>query len=107
MDDGRKILEWELLHSEVTPEHLGLIPYFVFASDPRPAKEQFNERYISGWTPFNGFKMLGGSRLKYPGDPAFAPLARTKLRDETILFYPHAWVVIMQPDGSFEACRMD
>jgi hypothetical protein len=30
-----------------------------------------------------------------------------ELRDELILIYEHSWVAIIQPDRTFETCRMD
>ena len=45
--------------------------------------------------------------LKYPGDPVYRAVAWGKLRDETIVLFPSDWVVVIQPDGSFETSRMD
>jgi hypothetical protein len=50
---------------------------------------------------------MRGLELHYPGDPPFKPIAMMVLRDETILIYDYSIVAIVQPDGSFEACRMD
>src|SRR5215831_9910678 len=101
------MLTWMMLHPQMSLEHLGFIPTFVFEEDPRPAKEQFNERYhYGGWQPFKGFELNEDNSLSYPGDPPLQPLASTELRDETIVFYPHAWVAIIQRDRSFEVCRM-
>lgn len=96
---------------------LGLIPSFLDANDPRKASEQIEDRYSfgGGWSPLAGFKMNPDRSLQYvsPGvpddeqDPPLQVLAEGKLRDETILFYRHAWVAIVQPDGSFEASRID
>lgn len=99
---------------------VGMIPAFLSESDPRSAREQLNSNYAhgSGWRPFNGFKlspgvepdMLDGDsipNIQYPGDPALPPLAYAMLRDEMIIVYPHAWVMILQPDGSHEISRMD
>ena len=99
---------WEQKHRSATPEMLGFIPSFLNEDDPRPAREQFNTNYVSGWTPFKGnFEMLPNGNLRYPGDPDMELLWETKLRDETIRFYDCAWVAIIQPDGSYEICRMD
>jgi len=88
---------------------LGFLPTFLSAEDPRPAKEQFDERYVyGGFQPFAGFKFdPDGLTLKYPGDPELFPVAGTQLRDETILVYPHAWVAIVQKDDSVQVARMD
>lgn len=102
------MIEFELLHPRMTHEHLGFIPEFLSPNDPRPAKEQFQSNYhFGGWRPFKGFRLLPNNGLAYPGDPVQMPLAQTKLRDELIVFYPSAWVAIIQPDRSFEVCRMD
>jgi len=99
---------WVAKHPQTTQEMLGYIPSFLSEDDPRPAAVQFNSNYpFGGWDPFPGFKMMANGNLLYPGDPPVELLAETKLRDEVIRFYNHAWVVIIQPDGSFEACRMD
>ena len=101
------MLIWQLLHPQMTVEHLGSIPSFVTDADARPAKEQFDERYISGWEPIDGFTLSDENVLQYPGDPSFVPRALVRLRDELIVFYDHAFVAIIQPDRSFEVCRMD
>ena len=100
---------WITFDRRVTAEHLGLIPGMLDDEDPAPAREQLdkNYQYGGGWRPFAGFKMLKDGSLKYPGDPPMHVLAMTRLRDEVIALYEHAWVVIRQKDGSFEASRMD
>jgi len=45
--------------------------------------------------------------LTYPGDPPLKPVATSMLRDEMILVYPYAWVVIVQPSGDYEVSRCD
>jgi hypothetical protein len=90
------------------PDHVGFIPSFLVDNDPRPAREQFNERYCGGWRPQEGFTVHDGApTLHYPGDPPLKPLAVMVWRDETIFIYPYGYVSIFQTDGSFEACRMD
>ena len=83
---------------------------FLDDEDPRPAAEQFSDRYSfgGGWRDFDGF-LLDPDKLtlKYPGDPAYKPLAMMRLREETILIYHHAWVCIVQPDGKYSVSRMD
>ncbi len=97
------------LHPEATIEHLGYLPGMLDADDPRPAAEQFNERYgFGGWRPQRGFTLDHDIfALKYPGDPMMLPIAMTHLRDELIVFYPRAYVAIVQRGGGFEVCRMD
>lgn len=95
----------------MTFDHLGLIPTFLAPSSSLPAREQLDYAYShgGGWRPLNDVFTLGEDNQlisKYD-EPDLHPLAQTKLRDEEIFFYDHAWVVIKQPDGSFEVSRMD
>ena len=87
---------------------LGLIPTFVFSADPRPAFEQFDERYIGGWNAMlpGKFKIDEKDYLHYPGDPPLPPVAAAMLRDENIIVYPYSLVAIIQRDGSFSIARM-
>jgi len=103
------LLHWELLHPRMTKEHLGLIPAWLTTNDPRPAREQIDGWYQhgGGWNPFDGFKMNALYHLIYPDDPPLVPLAKAQLRNETILFYRHSWVAIVQHDGTFEVARID
>jgi len=100
---------WELLHPDMRPDMLGLLPFWLDDEDPRSAREQFNEHYAhgGGWRPMKGFKLTVGNKLLYPDDPPLVPLAQAWLREQLIVFYEHAWVAIIYPDRSFEACRMD
>ena len=98
---------WIMKHPQATLDMLGFIPLFLDTEDERPAKVQLRENYGYGWAPLPDFKMLPDGNLSYPGDPPVRLLAETKLRDETIRFYDCAWVAVIQPDGSFEASRMD
>lgn len=95
---------------------VGYIPSFLSNNDPRPAREQFRENYIDGWRPTSaGFKLAPGlmiedrdiPALTYHGDPKLPPLAYARLREELIIVYPRAWVMVLQPDDSHEIVRMD
>jgi hypothetical protein len=88
---------------------VGFIPMWLDVSDLRPAAKQLNDHYAhgGGWRPFKGFELVRENCLKYPGDPMHRPLARIKFRDEEIFIYESGWVMIKQPDGTFEVCRMD
>jgi hypothetical protein len=95
-------------------EQLGFIPSFLSEDDPRGAREQLDSNYAhgGGWRPLEGWKIVNKNILiipiiQYPGDPPLKPFAMTGLRDEVIYFYPHAQVMIVQPDGHFEVARMD
>lgn len=103
------MMQWKMLHPRATMEHLGYIPGFLSEDDPRPAKEQLHANYAhgGGWRPMSNFKLMNLNALQYPSDPVLLPIASTKLRNETICIYECAIVAIVQPDGSFEAARMD
>jgi hypothetical protein len=91
-----------------TLEEWGFIPSFLHADDPRPAAEQFNERYIGGWQNFPGLTFNRDDiTLSYPGDPVMKALSALVFRNEVLLLFPSSWVVIVQDDHSWEACRMD
>lgn len=100
---------WIALHAEVTAEHLGLLPGMLDEDDPAPAREQLDRAYQhgGGWQPFVGHTLQDDLSLQYPGDPPTRAIAMTRLRDETIVLYQHSWVAIIQPDRSYEICRMD
>lgn len=103
-------MEWFIMGSHVTPEMLGYIPSFLDENDPRPAYEQFDDRYRhgGGWRPFEGFTLAEDLTLHFPGDPPFKPLAWTTLREEVIFIYQHAWVLIWHlPTKQWEVARMD
>ena len=91
-------------------DQLGFLPGFFDANDPRSAKEQIDTNYAhgGGWRRFDGFMFdKEGMTLIYPGDPPFKLLAASALRDEALLFFEHEWLVIVQPDGSWEAARVE
>ena len=98
-----------VLINDGTPDHVGMIPHWLDESDKRPAREQLDENYQhgGGWQPFKGFKMGKLWTLEYDDDEPLQPLALMQLRDEIIAIYEYGWVMILQPDGSFEVCRMD
>jgi hypothetical protein len=102
-------MKWTLKHPKATFEMLGYIPLFLNEAMPGTAREQLHHNYAhgGGWQPFNGFTMLPSGNMKYPGDPETQLLAEARLRNETIRVYTHAWVAIVQPDGTFEVARMD
>ena len=103
------MIEFELIHPQATYEMLGLIPAFLSESNSLSAVEQLHKFYShgGGWNPFKGFDMLPSGDMQYPGDPPTRLLAEAKLRDEIVRVYEHAWVAVLQPNGSFEVCRMD
>jgi hypothetical protein len=100
---------WKAKHPQADPEMMGYIPMFLNDEDPRSAREQLDLAYGhgGGWRPFKGFTMLSNGNMQYPGDPPTQLLFESKMRNEIIRFYDCSWVAIIQPDGSFEVCRMD
>lgn len=106
-----RILDWHINTNVRDPAAvLGYIPGFVSADDPRPAWEQFDERYVfGGWDAMlpGKWRLDADNYLHYPGDPPMAPLAHAYLRDELILVYPHAFVCIVQKNGDFSIARLD
>jgi hypothetical protein len=92
------------------PCDLGFLPELLSEYDLRPAASQLadNYRHGGGWNPQHGFTFgEQDCSLKYPGDPVMFPLARSKLRDELLLFYEYAYLCIVQPDMTFEVARVD
>jgi hypothetical protein len=101
-------VEWKLLHPKMTLEHLGYIPGWLRGEDPRSAREQIDAGYLfGGFQPFEGFRLEADNSLSYSGDPPIRPLAEARFRDELVVFYPHSWVAIIQPDRSFAVARID
>lgn len=91
------------------PESVGFIPEMLSEANPATARQQLDAGYIhgGGWVPFNGFELRADNSIKYPGDPVHKPLAVMKLRDEQIFVYESGWVMVLQPDRSYEIARMD
>ena len=97
-----------LLNSKVHLEDLGQIPLWLNENNPLPAAQQLGAAYhFGGWQPFSGFTLKEGGILLYPGDPPLKPIALMRLGNELIYQYPHSWVAVIQPDRTFEVCRMD
>ena len=87
---------------------LGYIPGMVTEGIGIPVREQLDANYVAGWHKFEGFTFdKDQSMLTYPSDPAIYAIARAQVGDETILVFPHAWVLILQADGSWEVARMN
>jgi hypothetical protein len=101
-------------------DYAGILPMFFSETDPRPAKEQIAEQYISGWRHFDYFShvsdhdVIGQAQLHAkpgtddePGDPPMREVSRAELRDETLILFECEWLAIVQKDGSFEVQRCD
>lgn len=104
-------LIWQQLHERASIEtHLGYIPSFLDGKSDLPAAQQITANYpFGGWMPFQGFKMLPDGNLSYPSDPPTQALWQTHLpkTGEIVTVYEHAWVQIMQKDGTWEVARLD
>lgn len=86
----------------------GYIPNFLDEDDPRPAAEQFHANYVSGWSSFKRFKFNKDTlTLTYPGDPPTRAISAMGFRNEIIYLFESSWVVIVQPDGTWDVSRMD
>jgi hypothetical protein len=103
------LCNWKMLHPQMTEVQLGLIQFWLDEDNSAPAKDQLHHNYShgGGWNPFKGFRLDETNSLHYSSDPPLRPLAETMLRNEKIVFYDHSWVAIIQPDRTFEVCRMD
>lgn len=95
----------------------GIIPTFLSLDDPRSASEQFDTAYIGGFKHFEGFKVLDAETMEIEyapdgsdpndRDEPMMPLDRVMFRDEELLIYEAAWVMVKRKDGSFTIARMD
>jgi hypothetical protein len=88
---------------------LGYLPDLISEDDIRPVKEQLDDkyRYGGGWRPMKGFSFDKHTyAIKYPGDPLLRPIAQAQLRDEKIFLYEGDWLMIVQPDSSYEIARV-
>jgi hypothetical protein len=98
-------------HPKATPEFMGSIPNMLSSKNPRLVREQLDAGYQhgGGWRPQSRYVMGEDQSLNYPNDPPLHPVCELRLagHDERIVFYPYSIVAIIQPNGSFEACRMD
>jgi hypothetical protein len=90
---------------------VGFMPLGVDPSSPIAAVPQLHAGYGhgGGWHDFEGFEFKDGDepQLLYPGDPPTEAVAFWNLREERIILFDHAWVAVVQPDGSFRVSRMD
>src|SRR5882724_11130740 len=104
------MIDVRLLSPDVTLEDLGRIYGMLDLTNPAPARDQLNANYQhgGGWRPFDDKFTLGDDdSLGYPDDEPLHPIAEIRLRAERIIIYESNFVAIVQPDRSFEVCRMD
>lgn len=103
------MLEFKMLHPSYTIEDLGMLPFFAWESNPKSVKEQINDNYKhgGGWQSMKGFTLNKDTSISYSDDPPQHPIAIANLRDEIIFVYESSWVLILQPNGSFDVARVD
>ena len=112
-----KYTEWskEMGYNDYPIEQfVGDIPFFVQTTDGRKAQEQINERYSfgGGWRPLKGWNMNPETKVitfveEDGSDPPLNPIVVAKYKEQEIYVYQHAWVAIVEKDGTFEIGRMD
>lgn len=97
-------------------EAAGLIPLFMSARDETDAVTQIDRSYShgGGWHEFKGFKLESfdpenpmRARLRYPGDPPYPAVAWTKLRNEYVIVFASAWVIVTKNGKTFRCARID
>ena len=98
-----------LLNDDAILADLARIPEMLDLTNPALARDQFNANYQhgGGWRPRDMFTLGDDDSLGYPGDEPLHPLAEITSRDERVLIYELNFVAVIQPDRSFEVCRMD
>ena len=104
---------WRLAGS-TPPNALGVIPHWFYEVG-KSCKDIVNENYGHG----GGWRRTALSfvlrtdcpaeewRLEYPPDPAMFLLAYCVIGLEIFCIFEHAWCAIIQPDGTYEICRID
>jgi len=92
-------------------EMLGSVPEMLSILNPLGAVDQIDAAYRpvgGGWRDSTGHRLdLEAGTLTYPGDQPRRLVAEASLRDERILFFNGAWVVVIQPDHSYRVARID
>jgi len=96
------------------PDDWDFFPQLLDESDPRPAADQINERYVGGWNSRMRFGVTcepGTMTLRYTDDRAgevtISPMSVMTFRHETLALFQSHYVVIMQPDESWDIARLD
>ena len=105
----------------VHPETIGVLPMILMSNDPRPVKDQLDDRYSHG----GGYSVSPGNwkyipaegeneaTLQYTStsgeesDEALREMARTQIHDETCILFDYQFMAIVQPDASFVVVRVD
>lgn len=91
-------------------EWIGAIPLIINSAYDEPVAEQIAIGYAhgGGWMPFEGFVFSPEAMtITYPDDPPYEAVAEVTIRGERVIVYPHAWVMVLQQDGTFQVTKMD
>lgn len=106
--EGKRNTVWRDLNGNVVDA--GWLPVIFQLGDPRPAKEQIEERYAhgGGWSPNEKFATLPDGRIQYPEDDPLAPMFWTQIDSgETLILFEGSWLRILRPDATSDIVRMD
>jgi len=102
---------WIGLDPQFHPDDLGHLCDIILPDDERPVKDQLNDRYAhgGGYSPLPGFKLDRMTMsIRWPGDPPLRPSAMTMIGAEKVFYYHYGcWLLILQPDESYEVTRVD
>ena len=86
----------------------GFIPSFLSENNPKTAIQQLNDGQPGGQNKFEGFKFDPERKLlTYPGDPPMKVMSELHFKNDIIMLFPHAWILVLQPDGKWEVARCD
>lgn len=89
-------------------EAVGILLDWIDRTDPRPAREQYEEKYAFGVHPSLGGKIDPDGTFHFPEDPPQFPLIKLERDHETVYFYLHSFVSIVNREtGEHFRTRMD
>ena len=101
-------LQWKGIDPRFEHYMLGFLIMFIDAEDKTSAVDQIDRHYNAYWNTIKNHTRIGDDgTMYYPDDPPQKPLASAQHFDETLYFYPSAWVVVVKPDKSFDIARID
>jgi hypothetical protein len=103
---------WRMKHPQANEHGLGHLPGLISEDDPRGAAAQVDENYIGGWHPDSDCTVPDDTLRTFwhryhPDAPPLQLVAEAQLRDETLRFYSHSQLAIIQPSGSFDVSRVN
>ena len=98
------------LDDNITPEHLGFIPYWIDTQAEESFVDQIEANYAhgGGWHDFDGFIRMNDGTLTYPEDPPLKPIAMVSNEREIMTLHHHSWVCVYnRADKTFRVARID